>query len=350
MLSFLLKNNMKNYRYSLDEYYRRIYDTHPSPFENSADEAACAEVRQKVRDVLAIENIPLKTAELKPEILKTEKRKNYSVSTMNVEICEGLKMLCYVLEPEGKAKSGIVAFCGHGYGCRQIIRQSKNGKYRILNFLDNYQKNFAEALAEDGHLVIVPEPIGFGEAKLKKDFIKPFYSSSCDTLSHHSLLYGFSVASMRVYQVQICVDILEKKYNADEIGIMGISGGGLVALYSSCVDDRISKTCVCGYINTFKTSVLRMWHCPDNYIPGLMKIGDMYDFASALAPKKLMMEFGTEDKLFPIEGSRLAKERIESVYNTMGCPKNFYGIEFKGKHEVYLPSALKFFGEDGAEK
>lgn len=355
MLSFLRKNDMKNrYRYSPDEYYGRIYDTHASPFENLTEKAdyavKCEEIRQKIGDTLAIENIPLKIDKLKPEILKTESRKNYSVSTMSVEICEGLNMLCYVLEPKGKVKSGIVAFCGHGYGCRQIIRQSKRGKYRILNFLDNYQKNFAGALAENGHLVIVPEPIGFGEAKLKKDFVKPFYSSSCDTLSHHSLLYGFSAASMRVYQVRRCIDILEQKYSINEIGIMGISGGGLVALYSSCVDARISKTCVCGYINTFRTSVLRMWHCPDNYIPGLLKIGDMYDFASALAPKKLMMEFGTDDKLFPIEGSRLARDKIAAVYDAAGCSENFFGVEFKGKHEVYLPEALKFFDEGGKEK
>lgn len=335
------------YRYSPDEYYKKIYSLRPSPFENLSGKDSylkkCEEIRNSVKSILAIEKIPLKIDELKPEIIKTEERKNYSVLTMSLEICKGLKMLCYVLDPKGKAKSGIVAFCGHGYGCRQIIRQAKNGKYRIFNFIDNYQKNFAEALAEDGQLVIVPEPIGFGEAKLKKDFKTPFYSSSCDTISHHSLLYGFSTASMRVYQVQRCIDILEQKYGIDKVGCMGISGGGLVALYSSCVDERISKTCVCGYINTFSTSVLNMWHCPDNYIPGLLEIGDMYDFASALAPKKLMMEFGTNDKLFPIEGSSFARDKIASVYAEAQCKENFFDVEFNGKHEVYLPSALQFF-------
>lgn len=338
---------MKKSSYSPDGFFKEIYSSHASPFEGVTEKdeclKVCEDVKEKLRTALAIEKIPYKTQTLSPEIIKSEKRKNYIVHTLSVEICKELKMLCYVLEPECAPKSGIVAFCGHGYGCRQIIRQSKNGRYRVLNFIDNYQKNFAEALAEQGHLVIVPEPVGFGEARLNKDLFKPFYASSCDTVSHHSLLYGFSAASLRVYQVQRCIDILEQKYNCKNIGCMGISGGGLVSLYSACVDERIKRVCVCGYINTFRTSVLSMWHCPDNYIPNLLTIGDMYDFASAVAPRELMMQFGTRDKLFPIEGSRLAAEKIKSVYRKIGTEQNFAPVEFDGKHEVSLPQAIKFF-------
>lgn len=341
---------MKTSAYSPDKFFEGIYDTHAAPFADIASKEdclqRCEDVKGKLREALAIDKIPYKTENLSLNILKSENRRNYTIRTVSVEICKDLKMLCYVLQPEKATENGIVAFCGHGYGCRQIIRQSKNGKYRKINFFDNYQKNFAEALAMQGHLVIVPEPIGFGEAKLQKDMWKPFYSSSCDTVSHHSLLYGFSAASLRVYQVIRCIDILTKLYGCRHIGCMGISGGGLVSLYSACIDERIEKTCVCGYINTFKTSVLSMWHCPDNYIPGLLGIGDMYDFASAIAPRHLMMEFGREDKLFPIEGSRFAAQNIASVYEKAGARYNFTPVEFGGKHEVFLPLAIEFFSQE----
>lgn len=341
---------MKNSNCSPDGFFEEIYKTYKSPFENVSGKEEnlkiCSDVKKQLKETLAIENIPYKTETLSPEIIRSVKRKNYTVHTLITEICAGLNMLCYVLEPDVTPKSGIVAFCGHGYGCRQIIRQSKSGRYRTINFLDNYQKNFAEALAEQGHLVIVPEPVGFGDAKLKKDMLKPFYASSCDTISHHSLLYGFSTASLRIYQVQRCVDILKQKYQCEKIGCMGISGGGLVSLYSACVDERIEKVCVCGYINTFRTSVMSMWHCPDNYIPNLLKIGEMYDFASAVAPRKLMMQFGRKDRLFPIEGSRKAAEKIASVYKNISAENNFFPVEFDGKHEVSLPQALDFFNKE----
>lgn len=340
---------MKKSDYSPDAFFEELYDTYTSPYKDVTGKEetlkVSSEIKEKLKKALAIDKIPNKTEELKPEVIVSEKRKSYTQHTVSVEICRDLKMLCYVLEPEN-AKSGIVAFCGHGYGCRQIIRQSKSGKYRKINFLDNYQKNFAQALAEMGNLVIVPEPIGFGEAKLQKDMPKPFYSSSCDTVSHHALLYGFSTASLRVYQVMRCIDILQRTYGCEKIGCMGISGGGLVSLYSACVDERIQKACVCGYINTFRTSVLSMWHCPDNYIPDLINIGEMYDFASALAPRKLMMQYGRKDKLFPIDGSRLAAEKIAAVYSAVGAKLNFTPVEFDGKHEVSLPQALEFFTQE----
>ena len=338
---------MKKNSFSPDSFFDGLYSTYSSPFENaqSGDEClkVCADVKNRLAQALAIDKIPYKTQTLTPQEIKSEKRKSYTIRTFSAEICKELNMLYYVLEPEQQTKSGIVAFCGHGYGCRQIIRQSKHGRYRRINFLDNYQKNFAEALAIDGHTVIVPEPIGFGEARLKKDMLKPFYASSCDTVSHHALLYGFSAASLRVYQVQRCIDILKAGFGCEEIGCMGISGGGLVSLYSACIDERIEKVCVCGYINTFKTSVLSMWHCPDNYIPNLLGIGEMYDFASALAPRKLMMEYGRSDKLFPLEGSRLAAGKITAIYKKTGAEKNFVPVEFDGKHEVSLPQAIEFF-------
>lgn len=338
---------MKNRGFSPDAYFERLYSSCASPFAGASGRddclAAAGVVKKQAAEIFALDKIPYKTEKPVPVVLKTEKRGGYTVEKLSVEICKDLFMLCYALIPDKKTGSGIAALCGHGYGARQIIRQSKSGRRRRLNFFDNYQKNFAEALALEGHTVIVPEFIAFGEARLRKDAFKPFYASSCDTVSHHSLLYGFSTASIRVYQTEKCVDLLLRRYGCRDIGCMGISGGGLVALYTALLDERIKSVCVCGYINTFATSVLGMWHCPDNYIPGLALAGDMYDFACALVPRRLMMQCGKKDKLFPIEGSEKAIKNIERVYTLAENGDNFVPDVFGGKHEVDLPAALDFF-------
>ena len=332
-----------------DEYFERLYCARVSPFEGARNGEKCseisAEIKKRLGEILELDKICGQKDEAVISLIKTDKRKSYVLETMSAEICDGLSMLCYVLIPDKPSGRGIAAFCGHGYGARQIIRQSKSGKYRKINFLDNYQKNFAHKLAVRGNIVIVPEFIGFGEARLKKDSSKPFYASSCSTVSHHLLLYGFSTASMRIFQAIKCIEILQSRYSCTDFGCMGISGGGLVALYTSLMDERIEKTCVCGYINTFKSSVLSRWHCPDNYIPGLLTVGEMYDFASALAPRNLMMQCGRKDKLFPIGGSELAIEKISEIYHIMGAEEKFVPVVFDGKHEVSLAQALNFFGE-----
>ncbi len=339
---------MKDQNFSPDAFFQAAYEARPRPFEGkNAEETVreCLRLREKMRDILAIDKIPGKTQHLEPQLIFSEKRSSYEIRALSVEICSGLNMLCYMLIPERADGVGVVAVPGHGYGVRQIIRQSKSGKYRKINFFDNYQKNFAEELALRGNTVIAFEPVAFGKARLKKDSRKPFYISSCETVSMHSLMYGFSAASLRVYQAVRCVDILCEA-GCSHIGIMGISGGGLVALYTSLIEDRIEKTVVSGYINTFGKSVLSMWHCPDNYIPSILETGDMYDFAAALAPRRLLMECGKKDKLFPVDASLFAVEKISQVYKRLGAEDCFTADIHQGAHQVSGRIAFDFFGKD----
>lgn len=327
---------------------KNLYARRPMPFAAANTpaeiEAVSAAIKDELQRLLGTRQMPCAVEGFKVNKVKTVQRKGYRVETVTAEILKGFTMLCYVLIPDTVTrKDAVVCLCGHGYGARQIIRQSKAGKYRTVNFLDNYQKNFGEALALDGHVVICPEFFGFGESRLQCDGHKPFYISSCDTLSHHALLSGISVASVRVYQAMKCADILLREYGCTALGCMGISGGGLVALYTALLDERMQKVCVCGYINSFEQSVLSRWHCPDNYIPGLLTVGEMSDFAASLAPRRLMMQFGTKDKLFPLAASREAAQQIQRVYEACGAGEHFVPTEFNGKHEVYLPAAVSFF-------
>lgn len=339
---------MNKYEFSPDTFFEGLYAGRVSPYEGISDDEiliTSEKIKKELREILSFEKIPHKISELSPQLICAEERKGYTVKTLSVEICKDWKMLCYLLLPHKGGNTGVVAVPGHGYGVRQIIRQSKNGRYRRINFFDNYQKNFAEALCLQGNTVIAFEPVAFGKARLKKDMHKPFYISSCETVSMHSLMYGFSCAALRVYQAVRCIDILSSQ-GLQHIGIMGISGGGLVALYTSLCDERIEKTVVSGYINTFGKSVLSMWHCTDNYIPGLMLTGDMYDYACAVAPRKLLMECGERDKLFPIEASDEAIKRISGIYNRLGAGENFIADRHKGKHQVSGKISFEFFGKE----
>ncbi len=337
---------MKNTDFSPDLYFRELYENRHFPFNDKPAEEikkTAERIRKQAERAFGIDKIPGKINNPSPVVLSSETRKGYEIKTLSVEICRNLNMLCYLLVPEKKNGFGVVAVCGHGYGSRQIIRQGKNGKYRRINFFDNYQKNFAEELALRGNTVIVFEPVAFGKARLKKDRRKPFYISSCETVSMHSLMYGFTCAGLRIYQAKCCIDILEKE-GLSRFGIMGISGGGLVSLYTALLDERIEKTVVSGYVNTFGASIFSRWHCTDNYIPGLLEIGDMYDFAAALAPRKLLVECGKRDPLFPIKGSEEAIKRISDVYKVIGAEENFTAHIHDGKHEISGQLSFDFFG------
>ncbi len=335
---------MKRSEYSPDDYMSSLYDDlRNEPYKSAKTEDDCVqvgnEIKEKAKKLFLIDKICDLTAS--SEMIKQDTFIEYNTYTLqkySLKINDYLISAVYMLTPKNVQvkPTGVVALCGHGYGVRQILNISKSGKKKHFNYFDNYQNNFAVELVKRGAVVIAPELFGFGEARLSHDLYKPFYISSCDELSHHLLPYGLTTASVRIAQALMCAKVLRETdiVDSDKISIMGISGGGLTALYTSVLDDTIYKTVICGYINTFKDSILSMWHCPDNYIPGILEIGEIYDFASALSPKKLLIESGKNDKLFPIAASELAHNKIKDVYRKMNAESNLVIDVFNGKHKV----------------
>ncbi len=335
---------MKNSQYSPDKFMSGLYGKLKNePYKNasSAEDvlAIGKEIKDKARMLFPIDKFCNLNAET--ELIKAADALDYPDYTLqkySLEICDGLVTAVYVLIPKNLSKkaNGVVALCGHGYGVRQILNISKRGNKKHLRYIDNYQKNFAVELVKRGCVVIAPELFGFGEARLTSDLWKPFYISSCDELSHHLLPYGLTTASVRIAQALMCAKVLRDMDSVDsnKVSLMGISGGGLTALYASVLDDSIYKTVICGYVNTFRDSILSMWHCPDNYIPGILEMGEIYDFASALAPKELFIESGNKDKLFPIGASETAHKNIKRIYELAGAKDKLHIDVFNGKHSV----------------
>lgn len=334
---------MKKSPYSPDDFMSGLYEKFKGePYKNaSCYEDALrigADIKAKSKEIFAIDKLSdlSENAQL-TQVGKTLDYPDYTLKKYSLEICEGLVSAVYIAQPKNAHKTkGVVALCGHGYGVRQILKISKRGNKKRFNYIDNYQNNFAVELVKRGCTVIAPELFGFGEARLSHDLWKPFYISSCDELSHHLLPYGLTTASLRVLQALTCAKVLREMESVDEnkVSLMGISGGGLTALYASVLDESIYKTVICGYVNTFRDSIFARWHCPDNYIPHILEVGEIYDFASALAPKSLFIESGEKDKLFPIPASKLAHDNIRKVYSLMDAEDKLHIDVFPGKHAV----------------
>lgn len=344
---------MKNSPYSPDEFMAGLYGKlYADPYaEAKTKEEALAigkEIREKAKSIFSTDILGGGNYKLE-KVGKALEYKEYTLQKYSFELCENLKIAVYLLAPKkiNATTPAVVALCGHGYGVRQILGISKSGNKKHTRYLDNYQKNFAVELAKRGCVVAAPELFGFGEARLKKDLIKPFYISSCDELSHHLLPYGLTTASIRVMQAVACGKILlnQKFVDPERLGIMGISGGGLTALYASVIDESFKKIVISGYVSTFESSILSMWHCPDNYIPNILTVGEIYDFAASLAPRELLIESGTKDKLFPIEASKKAHAKIKSVYSLIGASDKLQIDVFDGKHSVSGRKSFDFLAE-----
>lgn len=346
---------MKHSQFSPDGFMNGIYNelrSQPYSDAKTKDDVLRigAEIKEQTKQIFNIGTLRKLSDEFKlTPIGEPLEYSEYTLKKYGFELCKGLYSSVYILTPKKVAKNpnGVVALCGHGYGVRHILNISKNGKKKNIPYLDNYQKNFAVELAKRGCVVAAPELFGFGEARLKKDLKKPFYISSCDELSHHLLPYGLTVASIRIYQAIACAEILINRFDIDDskLSCMGISGGGLTALYASVIDERFKKIVISGYVNTFRDSILSRWHCPDNYIPDILKIGEIYDFASSLAPRELLIESGKKDKLFPVDASLKAHNEIRRIYSAADATDKLTIDVFNGKHSVSGEKSFDFLSK-----
>ena len=253
---------------------------------------------------------------LRTKLLEERAFPGYRRQLLEMEQAEHLVMPFYLLIPDdiapGEKRPGVVAVPGHGTGMADALGIDEAG-----NFLEDpgYQKRFPEELCRRGFVVLVPELMGFGWRRCLGDEEKPMNHSACHAISTALLTYGQTLAGMRVFDVMRSLDYLETldSVDAGRLGVMGISGGGLAAAFTAMVDQRIRAVCVSGYLNTFTDSILNVFHCVDNYLPGIMTVAELPDLAGLIAPRPLIMEAGTEDPIFPIAASLACYEKLKSA-------------------------------------
>lgn len=281
---------------------------------------------------------------LEPEILERKEFKDYIREKVIFNSAPKVSVIGYLLIPKGcrLPAPGVIALHGHGYGKDDIVGIWEDGTERGIP--DGYQKDFGLSLVKKGLVTFAIEQACFGERREPEDIARDKYQSSCRRVSFWAMLLGKTVLGMRVWDVMRSIDYLETREEVDKssIGVMGISGGGMTTLFSSALDERIKASVVSGYLNTFKDSILSIYHCECNYIPGILKYAEMYDIAGLIAPRPLLIESGTKDNIFPIKGTEFAISKVKRVYELLGVPEKFEVDIFEGRHQISGRIAFDF--------
>jgi hypothetical protein len=258
---------------------------------------------------------------LQPKVLETREFPTYVRDTVIFESRPGLGVLGYLLIP--KAKPGthpiVVSVPGHGRGADDIVGIDDKGRDRTRK--EPYAYDYALQLVEHGMAAFAIEPLGFGCRRDPDSRKKGLGQSSCQPAAGAALLFGETMIGWRVWDVMRSIDYLQTRKELDpkRVGCMGISGGGMVTVFSAALDTRIQASLVSGYLNTFAASILSISHCIDNYIPGILQWCEEDDVAGLIAPRPLWCESGEKDPIFPLDAFRQAFTHVKSVYDIFGA-------------------------------
>jgi len=145
-------------------------------------------------------------------------------------------------------------------------------------------------------------------------------------------MMGTTTIGRRVWDAIRVLDYVYTRSDVDhsKIGMMGVSGGGTTTLFTSALDDRVRVVVISGYLNTFRSSILTVDHCIDNYLPGILGYGEMYDVAALIASRPLLVESGSKDPIFPIEATRYACEKVRRAYALLKAEDRFDTTSSRG--------------------
>jgi dienelactone hydrolase len=285
---------------------------------------------------------------LEPETDAPVQLDGYTREAVIVHSRPGLRLFGYFLLPEKAAAEGalpaVICLPGHGRGVDSIVGIGADGTQRQLDAPAEYQQDFALQCVRQGYAVFALEQISFGWRRDALARAAGPDASSCVRDSMAAQMLGESVTGWRVWDAMRAADYLQTRPEVDagRIAVMGISGGGLTALFTAALDTRIKAAVVSGYFNTWRDSVLAINHCVDNFMPGLIQLCEMPDLAGLVAPRFLFTESGKEDPIFPLASYTEASQRAQQIYEAFGVGANYGSEVFDAAHVFDGKGAFAF--------
>ncbi len=297
--------------------------------------------RQAFADTLGFQDF---SAPLEVEVLEQIDKGSYVREKILLRTAEHSLMPVYLLIPKNQQPMPtVLAFHGHGYGVKDIVGIWEDGTDR--ENADGIYDDFAVQLCKQGFVVAAPEISCFGERQTDFSYLS-FGQQAPSSCMHAAMLashLGGSIAGIRVRDSRRLIDYLETRngFDTSRLGAMGISGGGMVAMFTTCLDERIKACVISGYFSTFKNSIHAMYHCGCNYVHDLHQFGEIYDLAGLIAPRPLFIEAGTHDPIFPIKAVKESVAKAQDIYSIFSA-RAITTDYFEGRHRIEGAKAYSF--------
>lgn len=222
---------------------------------------------------------------------------------------DGGDIPCWLLTPpaDRRRDAAVVAVAGHGAGIDDLIAPPGAG---------DFHGGLAHKLVAAGFTVLCPEMISFGRRRTPMpDTVAPT-QNSCQVDGMRGLLTGRPVLGRRVADTLAAVRALRLVDSIDpsKVAVIGGSGGGAIALITAALDDQIPAAVVATFLSSFVDSFGAVPHCICNAVPDLLTWFEMADVAAMIAPRRLIIETGRQDPIFPIAATETAYAELLDVW------------------------------------
>ena len=336
--------------YSAVAHLENLYATVPRQYEfrettREGFLAWQAAFRPKLREILGLDNMETDLAGYVPraEQLEVLDMDNHFRESWYLWVEPTVPLPFYLLRPKKIEGKLPLVLAPHGHNPPHIYAGIAHTEAEEAHMLEGERDIARQAAVEEGYIAIAPTTRAFGETRTETDK-ETNKTSSCRDQLVHGMLVGRTPIGERVWDMSRLIDwaIKDLPIDAERIAITGNSGGGTVSLFAAACETRIAVALPGSYFCTFEGSIGFIHHCDCNYVPGVMRLGEMYDVAGLIAPRPFCAIAGRDDGIFPIDHVELAYERLKAIYAVAGVTNRCELYIGEGGHRYYKAGAWPF--------
>ena len=251
----------------------------------------------------------------------------------------------------GEKRATILCWHGHGdLGKAPVMNTAGSEQHKANVARHNYA--YGHAMAQAGFVTFAIDWIGGGE---RGDANWPHQQGQkaagrdwCNLYYLHATMLGMTSLSINLAHGRAATDFACSlpQVDAEKLGVMGLSGGGTMALWSALCDERFKATEVICYSDLWPLFGTRdINYCGMQVAPGLFKLVHLHDLQGLLAPRPLLVDIGAYDTVFAVENALACYREVEQIYAAAGASENLNLDLFAGEHAWGANKSVDFFSQ-----
>jgi dienelactone hydrolase len=338
--------------YNSTVHYTTLYQNAPGEFTFTAQTQAELSAwqgafRPRLRQILGLDNLESDLAAHTPyaEQCDTEDKGDYIQESWHLWVEPTVPLPFYLLRPKNAPGPLPLVLTPHGHHPPHLYAGIAHNQ-EDAESIREFERDIALQSVRAGYLTIAPTARGFGETRTQtaKELGE---LHSCRIELMHGLLVGRTPIGERVWDLSRLIDWALANLDVDpqRTAVTGNSGGGATTLFAAACDTRIAVAVPSSYFCTFAACIGTIRHCDCNYVPGILRLGEMYDVAGLIAPRPFLAINGERDHIFPISASRFAFEKTKHIYTIAGASDNCRHYVGAGGHRYYKAAAWPFINQ-----
>jgi hypothetical protein len=233
----------------------------------------------------------------------------------------------YLLVPDAVRGRTPGVLCLHGHGGymagKDMVAAPRETHPIARECAEALNYGYGVQLARAGYVTLCPDAFNFGERVRAKH--RWAEQHICDDYFTDLALYGYNLMGITVGTNRLWLDYLggRPEVAPDRLGCVGLSYGGIQAVFTMAMEERLRAGVVSGALHSMKDQMAASGGggvCGAQIVPGFLEWFDFDDLAISLAPRPVFYELMRRDGCFDFNRCSAIYEKVAGVYRSLGVP------------------------------